>query len=70
VTEIVAAAPRTEVVASTDASVRLRVQRPDVPRVAAMALAELDVVDLAVEDPPIDDVIEQVFDVPVGEAIG
>jgi ABC-type uncharacterized transport system ATPase subunit len=48
----------------------MRVQRPDVPRVAALALAELDVVDLAVEDPPIDDVIEQVFDVPVGEAIG
>ena len=56
--------------ASTDASVTLRVRRPDVPRVAAMALAELDIVDLGVEDPPIDDVIEQVFDVPVGEAIG
>jgi viologen exporter family transport system ATP-binding protein len=70
VAEIVAAAPGTEVAATTDASVTLRVQRSDVPRVAAMALAELDVVDLAVEDPPIDDVIEQVFDVPVGEAIG
>ena len=64
-------APGTEVAATTDASVTMRVASVRTcRRVAAMALAELDVVDLAVEDPPIDDVIEQVFDVPIGEAIG
>jgi ABC-2 type transport system ATP-binding protein len=70
VADIVANAPGTEVVASTDASVTMRVPRSDVPRVSATALAELAVVDLSVEEPPIDDVIEQVFDVPVGERIG
>ena len=40
VAEIVAAAPGTEVAATTDASVTLRVERSDAPNVAAMALAE------------------------------
>jgi ABC-2 type transport system ATP-binding protein len=41
--------------------VTLRVPRGDTPRVTARLLADLDVKDLTVEDPPIDDVIERVF---------
>jgi ABC-2 type transport system ATP-binding protein len=41
--------------------VTLRVARVDAPRVTARLLAEVGVVDLTIEDPPIEDVIEQVF---------
>ncbi len=41
--------------------VKLRVPRAETARVTARLLAERDVVDLSVEDPPIEDVIELVF---------
>jgi ABC-2 type transport system ATP-binding protein len=41
--------------------VKLRVPRAETARVTARLLAERDVVDLTVEDPPIEDVIELVF---------
>jgi ABC-2 type transport system ATP-binding protein len=41
--------------------VRLRVDRADVARATSRLLSELPVLDLTVEDPPIEDVIEQVF---------
>jgi ABC-2 type transport system ATP-binding protein len=40
---------------------RLSIDRADAPRVAAQLLAHLPVVDVTIEDPPIEDVIEQVF---------
>ena len=40
---------------------RLRVGRDEAPAVTAQLLSELSVADLTIEDPPIDDVIEQVF---------
>ena len=40
---------------------KLRVPRADTARVTARLLAEQDVADLTVEDPPIEDVIELVF---------
>ena len=39
----------------------LRVPRGDVATTASRLLAELDVLDLSIEDPPIEDVIEQTF---------
>ncbi|MGH8875304.1 MAG: ABC transporter ATP-binding protein [Acidimicrobiia bacterium] len=39
----------------------LRMAKPDVSRVAARLLGDLQVTDLTVEDPPIEDVIEEVF---------
>jgi ABC-2 type transport system ATP-binding protein len=39
----------------------LRVPKPETPQVTARLLADLAVEDLNVEDPPIEDVIEQVF---------
>ena len=50
-----------EVVDSDAARVTLRVPRAEVARVTARLLAERDVTDLTVEDPPIEDVIELVF---------
>jgi ABC-2 type transport system ATP-binding protein len=41
--------------------VKLRVPKADTPRVAARLLSEQQVVDLTIEDPPIEDVIELVF---------
>jgi ABC-2 type transport system ATP-binding protein len=41
--------------------IRLRVDRVDVARATSHVLSELPVVDLTVEDPPIDDVIAQLF---------
>jgi viologen exporter family transport system ATP-binding protein len=40
---------------------RLRVPRADAPRVTTRLLQDLPVADLTIEDPPIEDVIEQVF---------
>ena len=40
---------------------RLRVARADAPRVTTRLLQDLPVADLTIEDPPIEDVIEQVF---------
>ena len=40
---------------------KLRVPKADTPRIAARLLAEQEVADLTIEDPPIEDVIELVF---------
>jgi ABC-2 type transport system ATP-binding protein len=50
-----------EVVASEDGRVTLRVSRIDAPEVATRLLRDLQVADLTIEDPPIEDVIERVF---------
>jgi ABC-2 type transport system ATP-binding protein len=50
-----------EVIASDGDRVTLRVPRADTARVTARLLAEQDVADLTVEDPPIEDIIEIVF---------
>lgn len=50
-----------EVVSKDSGSVALRVPREQVPRVTARLLAEVPIIDLSVEDPPIEDVIETVF---------
>jgi ABC-2 type transport system ATP-binding protein len=50
-----------EVVESDVGRVKLRVPRAETARVTAQLLAEQDVADLTVEDPPIEDVIELVF---------
>jgi ABC-2 type transport system ATP-binding protein len=50
-----------EVVAHDGDRVTLRVPRAETARVTARLLAEQDVADLTVEDPPIEDVIEMVF---------
>ena len=50
-----------EVLETSDARVILRVPRGETARVTARLLAEQDVQDLTVEDPPIEDVIEIVF---------
>jgi ABC-2 type transport system ATP-binding protein len=57
-----------EVVASDGLVVKLRVPRGDVSRVTAQLLTNVPVLDLTIEDPPIDDVIERVFasGAPVG----
>jgi ABC-2 type transport system ATP-binding protein len=44
-----------------DGFVTFRVGRADAPRAAALLLEQLDVVDVSIEDPPIEDVIDQVF---------
>jgi ABC-2 type transport system ATP-binding protein len=50
-----------QVVSREGEHVTLRVPKADTPRVTARLLADLPVTDLTVEDPPIEDVIEQVF---------
>jgi len=41
--------------------VTLRVPKAETPRTTARLLADLPVIDLTVEDPPIEEVIERVF---------
>ncbi|MGN6361126.1 MAG: AAA family ATPase, partial [Thermomicrobiales bacterium] len=50
-----------EVVTYDEGRVKLRVAKNDTAAVTARLLAELPVTDLTVEDPPIEEVIEQVF---------
>jgi ABC-2 type transport system ATP-binding protein len=50
-----------EVVSCTDGLVTLRVPKSETARVTGRLLADLPVIDLTVEDPPIEEVIEQVF---------
>jgi len=50
-----------EPVASGDGTWVLRVRREDVPRTTARLLAELAVADLAVEEPPLENVIDQIY---------
>jgi ABC-2 type transport system ATP-binding protein len=53
--------PYGEVVAQADGRVTLRAPKAETASVTGRLLAELPVVDLTVEDPPIEEVIEQVF---------
>jgi ABC-2 type transport system ATP-binding protein len=50
-----------EVVACEDGRLTLRVPKAETARVTGRILADLPVIDLTVEDPPIEEVIEQVF---------
>ena len=50
-----------EVVTQTEVQVTLRVPKSETARVTSRLLADLPVTDLTVEDPPFEDVIEQVF---------
>jgi ABC-2 type transport system ATP-binding protein len=50
------------------AMLHVRIDRAEAPRVASQLLAALPVVDLTIEDPPIEDVIEQVFAVARAES--
>lgn len=50
-----------EIVEQSDARLLLRVAKADTAKVAGRLLAELPVSDLTIEDPPIEEVIEQVF---------
>jgi ABC-2 type transport system ATP-binding protein len=54
-----------EVVACEDGYVTLRVPKADTAEVTGRLLADLPVIDLTVEDPPIEEVIEQVFAYPL-----
>jgi ABC-2 type transport system ATP-binding protein len=42
-------------------SFKLRVSKADAPRVTAQLLSDHSVIDLTIEDPPVEDVIERVF---------
>ena len=53
--------PYGEVVSCTDGDVTLRVPKAETARVTERLLADLPVIDLTVEDPPIEEVIERVF---------
>jgi len=50
-----------DVLSAADGRFRIRVPKADTARVTARLLAEQDVLDLTVEDPPIEDVIELMF---------
>ncbi len=50
-----------DVVSADNGRYTLRVRKEDAARLTAQILADLPVVDLTVEEPPIEDVIEQVF---------
>jgi ABC-2 type transport system ATP-binding protein len=49
------------VISSEDGKVTLKVSRADAPSIAGRLLHDLQVADLTIEDPPIEDVIETVF---------
>ena len=53
-----------EVLAQSEGRVTLRVPKAETASVTGQLLAELDVADLTVQNPPIEDVIEQVFSQP------
>ena len=53
-----------EVIVQNEGRVTLRVPKIETANVTGRLLAELDVADLTVQDPPIEDVIEQVFSQP------
>ena len=57
-----------QVIASDGGTVRVRVPKTETARITAALLAEYDVSDLSVEDPPIEDVIEMVFE--AADAVG
>jgi len=49
------------VIGSEDGKITLKVSRADAPAIAGRLLHDLQVADLTIEDPPIEDVIESVF---------
>ncbi len=49
------------VVRQVDTSTSLRIDRKDAPEITAKLLQELEIQDLTVEDPPIEEIIDQVF---------
>jgi ABC-2 type transport system ATP-binding protein len=51
----------THVIEQSDDSLTLRVDRPRTPAIVAQVLRDLPVVDLTIEDPPIEAVIDQVY---------
>ncbi|MCL4862564.1 MAG: ATP-binding cassette domain-containing protein [Caldilineaceae bacterium] len=53
-----------EVVEQSEGMVKLRVPKAETARVTGRLLAEIPIADLTVEDPPIEEVIEQVFAQP------
>jgi ABC-2 type transport system ATP-binding protein len=53
-----------DIVSSEGGRTTLRVDREAAPRIAAQLLSEVPVLDLTVEDPPIEDVISEVFAEP------
>lgn len=53
--------PYGDVVSAEDGRVELRVPKGETARVTSRLLTDLDIEDLTVEDPPIEDVIERVF---------
>lgn len=53
--------PYGEELPAEDGKVRLRVAKERAPEVTAHLLSDLAVIDLTIEDPPIEDVIDQVF---------
>lgn len=53
-----------KVVSSQDGQVTLRIPKSETARITSRLLADLPVTDLTVEDPPIEEVIEQVFAQP------
>ncbi len=59
-----------EVVTAEQGRVSLKVAKTDTSAVAARLLADFQVSDLTIEDPPIEDVIEQVFAGPIGQDVG
>ncbi len=58
-----------EVVARNDVSVTLRVPKAETANVTGRLLHDLEVVDLTVQDPPIEDVIEHVFNQPETQSL-
>ncbi len=59
-----------EVVGTEDGRVSLKVSKEQTSAVAARLLATFDVSDLTIEDPPVEDVIEQVFAGPAAAVSG
>jgi ABC-2 type transport system ATP-binding protein len=58
-----------DVIHKEDDRITLRVDKAEVPRVTVQLLSDLPVVDLVVEDPPVEDVIELVFSQSAEEAL-
>jgi ABC-2 type transport system ATP-binding protein len=56
-----------EIISTDGDRIMLRVPKADTPRVTAQLLADLPVTDLSIEEPPIEDVIRQVFEQPLHE---
>jgi len=59
-----------EVLSAEEGRISIKVAKADTSTVAARLLAQFEVSDLTIEDPPIEDVIEQVFAGPVQESAG